>query len=58
MRHATHKQKQLSTLFERWDINCSGYLIMKNVREVLKRQREFMGSEDIELEGIKQRNKE
>ena len=58
MRQTIHKQKKLSTLFDRWDINCSGYVLMKNIQEVLKRQKEFMGAEHIELEGIKQRNKE
>ena len=56
MRQTIHKQKKLSTLFDRWDINCSGYVLMKNIQEVLKRQKEFMGTEHIELEGIKQRN--
>ena len=58
MRQTIHKQKQLNTLFDRWDINCSGYILMKNIREVLKRQKEFMGTEDIELEGMKQGNEE
>ena len=52
LRYAAYKEKQFNALFDFWDVNCSGHVAMSQMREVLLRQKEFTGNEDIELEGI------
>ena len=51
LRYAAYREKQFNALFDFWDVNCSGRVAMSQIHEVLLRQKEFTGNENIEVEG-------